>query len=65
MGTTGKIQQIEVTENSRFTEVEPLNVHQSAHIYILLAAFIFPKCPVDNAFATNVSYSVGHMTSIL
>ena len=35
-----------------FTEVKPLIVHQSTHI--MLAALIFPKCPVDNAFLSFV-----------
>jgi hypothetical protein len=41
------------------------NVFQSTHIYILFAVLIFPMYPVNNAFATNVSYSVGQLTSIL
>jgi hypothetical protein len=65
MDTTGKLRQIQVTENNFFIEVEPLSFLQSTHIYILLAALVTLKCPVNNAFATNVSYSVGHLTSIL
>jgi hypothetical protein len=32
------------------------------HTYILLTALIFPKWSRVHAFATNVSYSVGHLT---
>ena len=46
-------------------EVKPLSVYQSTLTYSVLAVLIFPKCPVDNAFATNVSYSVDQLTSIL
>jgi len=37
----------------------------TANTRILFPYLILPKCPVDNAFATNVCYSVGHLTSIL
>jgi hypothetical protein len=43
METTGKISQFEITENSLFIEVEPLNVYQSTLPYVLLAVLIFPK----------------------
>jgi hypothetical protein len=59
---TENIHQVEV---SRFQNTASFIVHQSTHTYILLVALIFPKCPVDKAFATNVSYSAGHLTSIL
>jgi hypothetical protein len=38
------IRQIEVKKAVSFIAVEPLNVYQSKHTYILLAVFIFPKC---------------------
>jgi hypothetical protein len=41
--TKGKIRQIEFAETASFAEVEPLNVYQSTHTDILLAALIFPK----------------------
>jgi hypothetical protein len=41
METTGKLSKIEFTKTASFTEIKPLNVHQSTHI--LLAALIFPK----------------------
>jgi len=45
---------------------EPQCLYKSAlYTHILLAALIFLKCLVGKAFATNVIYSVSHLTSIL
>jgi hypothetical protein len=43
MEATGKMRQIEITENSLFYKNQNTIVYQSTHIYILLAAFILPK----------------------
>jgi len=48
-----------------FIEVKPLNFHHSTHTYALFAVLLFPKCPVNNPFASNVRYPVGQRTSIL
>jgi hypothetical protein len=40
MERTGKICQIEVTENGLFIEVNPLTIYQSTHTYILLCVDI-------------------------
>jgi hypothetical protein len=64
-GRQGRYAKSKLQKTTSYVEVEPLNVPQSTNTYILLAAFIFLMFSVDNAFATNVSYSVGHLTSIL
>jgi len=64
--TTGKIRQIEMTENSLFYCSQTIYCSpEHTHTHILHAAFIFPNAPVDIAFATNVSYSVGNLIFIL
>jgi hypothetical protein len=55
METTRKMRQIEVTETAPFTEVKPLNVYQSTHTYILLAALTPPNCPVFDGFLVSPS----------
>jgi len=62
--TTGKIANSNLRKTASVIEVEPLNVHQSTHTSCSLPWY-FRSVPVDNTFATNVSYSVGHLTSIL
>jgi hypothetical protein len=64
MVTAGKLRQIEVTENSLLYWSQTLNVHQSTHTSCSLSWY-FRSDPVNNAFATNFSYSVGQLTSIL
>jgi len=61
----GRYAKSKLQKTTSFTEVKPLNVHHSTHTYGLLATLIFPKCPVERAFATKVIYFVGHLTSIL
>jgi len=47
-------------KTASFIEFEPLNVYQSTHKTCSLPWY-FRSDPVGNAFATNVSYSVGHL----
>jgi len=59
----------EVTPNRNYRK-QPLllksNYHcLPEHTHILLVDLILPKCFVDSAFATKVSYSTGHLTSTL
>jgi hypothetical protein len=42
--TTRKISQIKLHKTASVVAVEPLNVYQSTHSHVLLAALIFPKC---------------------
>jgi len=60
----GRYVKSKLQKTASFTEVKPLYVYQSTHTSCSLPWY-FWSVPVDNALATNVSYSVGHVTSIL
>ena len=47
-----------------FTEFKPLNIYRSTCTSCSLPCY-FRSDRVDNAFATNATYSVGHLTSTL
>jgi hypothetical protein len=59
----GRYAKSKLQKTASFIEVEPLNVYQSTHTSCSLPWY-FRSDHVDNAFATNISYSAGHLTSI-
>ena len=42
-GRQGRYAKSKLQKTASFIEVTTLNVHQSTHIYVLLAALIFPQ----------------------